>query len=202
MKNFPTINIEELFPTDIINQRLILENFLGCYGNMSIEAVCKLCLIAKYIKPKKIFEIGTFNGLTTSQIALNTDALIYTLDLPMEEVSEAKLLKADLDLSLSRQETGICFKGNPKVTQLWGNSTKFDFSPYYSEIDLVFIDGGHDFETKKSDTENALKMIDKGVIVWDNYLDDTNPETTTYLNTLDLPIYHLRNTFLAIYIKK
>ncbi len=201
MTNFPTVSIEDVFSPSILNNRIVLENFLGRYGNMSVEAVCKMCLIVKHINPKQIFEIGTFNGLTSSQMARNCDAVIYTLDLPPGET--ALLNKSDLEISLSRgNKTGEYFRGNPQVIQLWGNSRTFDFSEYYGNMDLVFIDGGHDPLTKKSDSENALKMLNEnGVIVWDNYLDDTAPDVTPALNELDWPIYHLRKTCLAVYVK-
>jgi hypothetical protein len=204
-KRFPTINLEEMFG-DINKNSIVLDKFLGQWGNMSIESVCKLCLIIKQIKPLRILEIGTYNGLTTLQMAMNTveGCQVYTLDLPDGEYSECGS-KLDKELSITLRQTGEYFHGHlmeSKITQLIGNSQTFDFSAYYDSMDLVFIDGGHDYQTKEIDTINGLKLIKKGgVLVWDNYLDQLNPDVTTFLNQLDLPIYHLRNTFLAIYLK-
>src|SRR3712207_5275930 len=46
-----------------------------------------LCLICRILKPRTIFEIGTFRGYTALHFALNTpdDARVYTLDLPSNQ---------------------------------------------------------------------------------------------------------------------
>ncbi len=33
-----------------------------------------------------------------------------------------------------------------RITQLLGDSLSFDFSPWFNSIDLVLIDGGHEYE--------------------------------------------------------
>ena len=63
------------------------------------------------------------------------------------------------------------------VTHLQGNSQTFDFTPYYHQYELVFIDGDHHFEAVKKDTQTAFNLLrdDKSVIVWHDYGYD--PET-------------------------
>lgn len=57
-----------------------------------------------------------------------------------------------------------------KITQLFGDSAKFDFSPYYNSFSLVFVDGSHAFEYTLSDTKEAIKIVRKGgVIIWHYY---------------------------------
>ena len=57
-----------------------------------------------------------------------------------------------------------------KIHQLFGDSAKFDFSPYYDSCSLVFVDGSHAYDYAMSDTKEALKMVKKGgVIVWHDY---------------------------------
>ena len=43
------------------------------------------------------------------------------------------------------------------VSQLHGDSTKFDFSKI--DFSMDFIDGGHDYQTVKSDTFNLVRYI-------------------------------------------
>src|SRR3989344_4395827 len=64
---------------DINLPEIKLENgYLG--SRLECEVMAKLC---KLQKPKKIFEIGTFEGGTTLIMAMNSpEAEIYTLDLP------------------------------------------------------------------------------------------------------------------------
>src|SRR5450432_3577351 len=83
-KLIPTVNLNKIFPLELENGSIVLENFLGHWGNVSIEELCKICLIVKYLKPLNILEIGTYNGMTTLQMALNapSNSKVFTLDLP------------------------------------------------------------------------------------------------------------------------
>lgn len=47
-----------------------------------------------------------------------------------------------------KHEIGEAFKGtseNSKITQLYGDSREFDFSPWYGQCDFVWIDACHDY---------------------------------------------------------
>lgn len=216
-RKIETIKLIDIFPPELETGTIQLENFLGHWGNVSIEEVCKIALIAKHFKPAKAFEIGTYNGLTTLQLALNTpeDTQIFTLDLPPDKRDNTKHHLSELDryvavefLKRFNTAVGSYFKGKSvehKITQIYNDSATFDFSPYYSKMDLIFIDAGHDYDNKKSDSENALKMVaPNGLILWDNYDDILNPDVTKYLAELAevLPLFHLRGTPLVVYWNK
>jgi len=211
-KSIPSINLNKIFPKELEKSGIYLEKFLGHWGNISIEAVCKICLIVKFWRPKKILEIGTYNGMTTLQMALNapSNCQIYTLDLDPEIAKNAHL--SELDRLVSQHfsakfgsEVGSYFKhrDDVNITQLLGDSTTFDYSLIGKDFDIIFIDAAHDYRSKKIDSENAFNLIRKGgVIIWDNYGDVVNPDITKYLADISdrHKIYHLRNTYLAVYI--
>jgi len=209
-ERIPEKKLCDIFPEQIEDQAITLKRFLGKWGNLSVESVAKLCLICKWIQPDTIFEIGTFTGMTTYQMALNaTDCIIYTLDLPPETNTKNELSQIDKKLTTHFDgrlgtKTGCYFhdtyEEQVKIRQLWGDSATFDFSPYYGLVDLVFIDAAHDYENKRSDTENALKMLRSGgIIIWDNYRDPLNPYCTKFLGELDLKMSCLKGTNLVIY---
>jgi hypothetical protein len=54
------------------------------------------------------------------------------------------------DGSIIREsETGCEYQGSdvePKIVQLFEDSRTFDFTPYHGKMDLVHIDGAHDYE--------------------------------------------------------
>lgn len=212
-----SVKLKDVFPPELEEGAIQIENFLGHWGNVSIEEICKIALIAKFFKPKKVFEFGTYNGMTTLQLALNTpeDTKIYTLDIPPEMADKTKYRLSELDRYVAAEfrekfNTGIgsYFKGKgveSKIIQILHDSATFDFSPYHGQIDLIFIDAGHDYDNKKSDSENALKMVSpNGVILWDNFNDILNPDVTRYLAELAdrLPLFHLRGTPLVVYWNK
>jgi len=211
-QKIPTVNLNKVFPLELEKGAIHIENFLGHWGNVSIEELCKICLIVKFIKPKRILEIGTYNGMTTLQMALNapSDCVTYTLDLPDEIVASLSLSELDTFVSKHFKEkfgtkTGSYFyeRKNVNIKQLWGDSAMFDYTSVIDgPIDLIFIDAAHDYANKKIDSENAFKLIShNGVILWHNYNDVTNPDVSKYLAEISekYRIYHLRNTMLVIY---
>ena len=212
-----SVKLKDVFPPELEKGAIHLENFLGHWGNVSIEEICKIALIARFLKPKKVFEFGTYNGMTTLQLALNTpeDTIIYTLDIPPDMAGMTKYQLDELDRYVAAEfrdkfNTGVgsYFKGKQaekKIIQILHDSATFDFSLYYRQMDLIFIDAGHDYQNKKSDSENALKMVSpNGVIMWDNFHDILNPDVTKFLTQLadQLPLFHLRGTPLVVYWNK
>jgi predicted O-methyltransferase YrrM len=167
-----------------------------------------LCALAQVLRCKQIFEIGTYLGETAWLLAHNNpDVRIYTLDLPsVEEADNTRLQFTDRNY-LEERRRGTRYLNTPeqsRITQLYGDSAAFNYSPYYNSMDLVFIDASHSYSYVKSDSENAFKMLSgSGTIVWDDYT--YYPGIYAYLNeiasTLDQPIMHIRGTRLALYSK-
>lgn len=213
-KRIKTVKLSDIFPQKLEKGSIVLENFLGHWGNISVEEVCKIALITKFLKPKKVFEFGTYNGMTTLQLALNAprNCKVYTLDLPDNISPKIPLGKIDTLVAKHFKDkfdtkTGSYFKNRKdiKVIQILQDSATFDPSLFKNSIDLIFIDAAHDYKNKKKDSDNAFFMLKKvGVIVWHNYADVGNPDITKYLYQLSAhkKIYHLKNTMFAIYIDK
>lgn len=69
---------------------------------------------------------------------------------------------------------GSAFAGTPharKITQLYGDSREFDFSPWYGKMDLVFIDANHTYPFVRADSDTAFKLLTLGgVVIWDDYI--------------------------------
>jgi len=207
----PTVNLNKIFPQELEKESIRLENFLGHWGNVSIEELCKICLIVKWLKPSRILEMGTYNGMTTLQMALNAppECLTYTLDLSAKQAAEVKLGNLD-DLVANhfkekfQTTTGCYFKRRHDISikQLWGDTATFDYTALDGPMDLVFVDAAHDYTNKKIDCENAFGMLSKrGVIIWHDYAQVANPDVTKCLAEFAKTrrIFHLRNTNLAVF---
>jgi predicted O-methyltransferase YrrM len=207
----PTVNLNKVFPPELEQGAIRLENFLGHWGNVSIEELCKICLIVKWLQPSRILELGTYNGMTTLQMALNAPVgcTTYTLDLPPEKAARIQLSKLDELVSKHfrsrfNTEVGGYFKlrKDVNVVQLWGDTSSFDYSVLGGQVDLIFVDAGHDYENAKKDTDTAFKLLSpRGVILWHNYADVCCPDVTKCLAEYARKrnIRHLRNTLLAVY---
>ena len=77
-------DIFEIIPVQGI--RIVIEHLEGQGVGTPIDELAYLAMITRYVKPLKVFEIGTFRGRTALNFALNSpeDCFIYTLDLPPE----------------------------------------------------------------------------------------------------------------------
>jgi hypothetical protein len=161
--------------------------------------------VVRWLNPRRIFEIGTSEGITTAHLAMNSEAEIYTLDLPREMAGNLKgYSPGDLSLLQPRDQIGRAyrpFNRNGQIRQLFGDSRTFDFSPYRRSVDLVFVDGCHLYEGVLSDSQNAFDLLgESGIILWHDFagLRDVTRAVKRLAN--DWPLYHLEGTWLAMYV--
>lgn len=175
--------------------------------NTSAFELLSVCALLKDSNATTVFEIGTYDGRTTMAMALNLaneNSRIFTLNLP-DATQEVSLDTSKVDIQLaSKVISGERFLNTPQqsiITQLWGDSATFDFSPYYNSVDFIFIDGAHSEHYVKNDTEKALQLIKKtgGVIVWhDAHLFGVVKYLEPLVKQNKLPLYFIENTTLAV----
>ena len=142
-------------------------------GNVTLLELLVLARLVHERRPRRLFEIGTFDGRTTLTLATNAppDAIVYTLDLP-PTAATAHATERSERAFIDKPESGARFRGTPvanMIRQLYGDSATFDFRPYAAE--LVFVDGSHAYEYVLNDSERALGMLGdtSGLIVWHDY---------------------------------
>jgi hypothetical protein len=183
---------------------VILRPFAGQFGNLQRYELMVVCAVARHIGAQKLFEFGTFDGLTTWHLAANAgpDAIVRTLDLPLTH--PARFYKGH-DRTVGRIHAvplGERFADTPeqsRIEQLFGDSLEFDAEVYRHRMDFCFIDAGHEYLHVSRDTENALRMTRPGgVIFWHDYsrwwpgvqrcLDDLSAEQ---------PVFRVQDTALA-----
>ena len=138
--------------------------------------------ILKYIrrnKPKTILEIGVFNGAFAKRMLINATnsangKILYTgVDL-FEDLS-SEVYKKEISLWASKKD--LVYKDlskikNTKISLLKGYSR--DLLPLLEgkmKFDLILIDGGHSYETVKTDFYFAKKLVSSnGAIFFDDYV--------------------------------
>lgn len=146
------------FTSHIVGEAEIDVQIVGPYYSrrssdtrLLLELAC-LAYIMRALKPQIVFEFGTFVGRTTRLLAANSP-------------SDCRIITIDLEPDHVKHQIGEEFKGtseNSKITQLYGDSREFDFSPWYGQCDFVWVDACHDYEYAVSDTKNALRLCREG----------------------------------------
>jgi predicted O-methyltransferase YrrM len=189
--------------------RITLEHLPGEGIATSVAELAHLAIISRAVRPKTIFEIGTFRGRTALNFALNSpdDSRVYTMDLPPRDREHVlhDMSAADAGI-VAKSQTGADFQGKDvahKIQQLYANSLGFDFSPYFGQMDIVFVDGGHHYEAAASDTRNALQMVRPGgFVIWHDFANygDYNDVTRAVLALVPpKQVMQIDNTELAVY---
>jgi predicted O-methyltransferase YrrM len=174
--SLPRRPLYQLFPgIKDRNVSVSMHHLYSDVGSLPLRELSILGAICNYVSPRKVFEIGTYRGLSTSIIAMNTpdDAEIFTLDLPEQGRDKTKYHLEIGGIEAFPFKVGEYYRGGKfesKIVQLYGDSAIFDFGPFFNSMDLVFIDGNHLYDNVKSDSLNALRLIRPGgVIIWDDY---------------------------------
>lgn len=159
---------------------------------LTTKELLSILILLKKQSPKTIFEFGLLHGGSLYHFIENTDisTQIYSLDIFTNNMAKCVQDK---------------IKGNTRVRIIQEDSLKFDPTPFTAKIDFIFIDGGHEYETVKNDTQKALSMLGhNGVIIWDDY-NANFIGVYKYLNQLSdsgMELFHISDTSLVYFQKK
>ena len=199
--------LEELFP-GISQARAVMQFAVptqASFGNMQPYELIVLSTLCNHLKPSLMLEFGTYDGLTTLHLAMNSpaEARVVTLDLhpddPLrQQTTEDTFYTRGVTVGAHFQDTASA----RKIEQVYCDTTKFDQMPYRGQVDFLFVDAGHAYELVRSDSEKALEMVRPGgVILWHDY-HYTHDGVYTLLNGLapSVPLKCVPNTTLVYHI--
>jgi predicted O-methyltransferase YrrM len=137
-----------------------------------------------FLKPAKIFEIGTYKGASSNfflSLLPKTKVISMAFVSPVQMSDDPAM--ADTSLSYNNDDLGfdevgalVTEENRPRFTQLIGDSHEIvarDFVQRHGQMDFVFIDGDHSREGVALDTALAKNLIGpNGAIGWH----DANPK--------------------------
>ena len=142
-------------------------------GGMSFAELVILARVTKTRSPRTIFEMGSYDGLTTAVFLLNAPpaAQVYSLDLPPQAAADEEDLDSDKDLVAARQLGAIPKAiGLNHYTQILCDTMTFDPAPFANTIELGLVDAAHDVKHVRNDTiKMATMMTDNGLVFWHDY---------------------------------
>ena len=170
----PSVDMASIAAT---RQLLDVREIHAVDGNVTERELIVLCTLIRAANPGSLFELGTFDGRTTLNLAANSreGAIVHTLDLPQSAIgSSVAPMHAHEVQYADKSISGARFAGSDverRIDQLYGDSGTFDFTGYYNRMDFVFVDASHTYEYVINDSLHALKMLrdGKGTIVWHDY---------------------------------
>lgn len=142
-----------------------------------IEQTFLIKSIAKHIKAKNFYEIGSGRGTASFAVSLEkTIESVYSFDkIPRFIKQDTAINYRPAKVSLNNLKEIIPFSEKNKI-----KFRSIYLRPYYTKylqnkVDLCFIDGNHDdYDIVMKDFNNCLKVIKKGngIILFDDYFPD------------------------------
>jgi predicted O-methyltransferase YrrM len=206
--SLPVIDWQALFPALPIRLTEARKNA----GDVSVAELAILATAAAATAAgEQIVEIGTFDGRTTLNLALNAPAqfAVFTLDLPPGQAPKFALEEAERVLVekpasgrhfVEAQRAGVAAAA--RIHQLYGDSARFDWSAHQGKAGLVFVDGSHAYDYVIADSDTASRLVaPKGTVIWHDY--GVWEGVTRALEEIDasrrLGLRHIRGTSLVVW---
>jgi hypothetical protein len=143
-------------------------------GGISYTELTILSALARWMCPKRILEIGTFNGWTSHNLALQLkdEAELVTVNLPNGQCPRLEAGGWNARY-FPKNESPPLFEGRStasRIKQVREDSANLSAKNFSNKFDLIFIDGSHSFAYVENDTKLALSVAsDQAVIIWHDY---------------------------------
>lgn len=178
-------------------------------GTKDHDDFLPLMVIAKWLEPRIVLELGTgYGNLTANLCKQCTNVKVYTVNASVEEQTGTLI-----SYKLAREEIGRVYRQYgfaDQVVQIFKNTLALDLSEYFEApiVDLAIIDACHDTNYVINDFVKVVPFVRyRGVVL----LHDTHPSMRghllgSYLACMKLrakgfDIRYIANTWWAIWIK-
>ena len=177
-------------------------------GSAPLGDLAVLAALVRKKKPRRIFEIGTFEGLSTVVFIKNSDAntFVHTLDLPHDKEGIERTARSYEAHSIAGPYVSghliDTFGVRQQTETLFGDSALFDFVPYQNKIDLFFVDGAHTEDYVISDSRHGFECLAAGG--WMIWHDCFTPQVMKAIKRIahTTTVVQIRDTSLALAMEK
>lgn len=201
LSQLPTIDLLDLCP----DFDEVVFPHSGSLGGSPILDIAVLKALARKFQDCRYLEIGSFRGESLANLA-TCCSHCWSVTLGREE-----MLRRQYPTDFI-QGHGQFSKGCPNVTQVYADSTTFDFGNLKTTFDLIFVDGDHHPNAVASDSSKVIQILrsSESVVVWHDYginVEEVRPSVLAGIlrgvpKTLHKHLYHISNTYCAIFTRK
>jgi predicted O-methyltransferase YrrM len=199
----PLVDVLDIYPQ---SGRWGMQTFPGVGASVSPMECMALAALIHRAQAKRVFEFGTYKGVSTTQLALNVgeDGMVFTLDLPEDHPAYSLPIPKESEREIANETgKGILIPADlrSRVTFLRHDSATFDESPYHGSMDFVFVDGAHSYEYVKSDSLKGWKMLrEGGILAWHDFV-PSHPDVVRFVRECGWYPQHVTDTTLAFAVK-
>ena len=149
-------------------------------GNVTEGELALLATAATLVPSgRDVVEIGTFDGRTTLNLAINSapGVVVNTLDLPPDMATQHALHPSERRF-VEKPQPGARFRNASapwreraaQIRQHLGDSATYDFSALQGRAGLVFVDGSHAYDYAMADSDTAFRLVaPNGLVIWHDY---------------------------------
>ena len=152
-------------------------------------------------KPKRILEIGTYDGKTAAILSyLFPDSEIITIDLKDNDPIFKSTYNRSSILKEFIKTRNDNLKKNKNIKFIQCNSLNLTQKNIFKMQDLIWVDGDHTYPTAAIDITNSIRLLNKNGILM---CDDTWKEHNTVFSSYDsIASYETLNAFSKIKLIK
>ena len=121
-------------------------------------------------RPKKILEIGTYDGKTALILSvLFPESTITTIDLKDDDLIFKNTYHRNKNHSDFSEKRNVILKKNSKINFLQSNSLELALMNEIQSQDLIWVDGAHGYPIVTSDITNAIRLLQNdGILMCDD----------------------------------
>lgn len=204
--HLPLLSLSKIIDNKLVDEdKISLQAVPEHQHNCSIFELFTLAALARAVNPSLCLEIGTYDGRSALAIAsnCNSEARVVTINLPPDYLKKHPDKNEVVDVKLSAKvksgERWLGCQESRKIVQIFTDSREFDFDSV-GHPQFIFIDGAHDRRSVESDSDNALRVIDrrKGVILWHDARDYGVRPILARLYDQGYPLCIIEHTNIAV----